>query len=104
MSKYLDDTDNGAAASDLYGLYHERNKYGRKDFMHTVLGPAEHKQFVRETTRNSLLQGAAVAAGAPAYTAAKALGLTKGRSAASVDEIFSAWEGFAQGVKDRRKR
>ena len=98
---YLDDTDNGAAAADLYGLHRERAKYGRKDYMQTVLGPAEHKQFVREVTRDSLLTGTAVAVGAPAYTAAKAMGLTKGRSSASVDEIFSAWEGYGQGLKDR---
>lgn len=104
MPTYLDDSDHGTAARDLYGLYHERNKYGRKDYMQDVIGPAEHKQFVREVTRDSLLKGVAVAAGAPAYTAAKAMGLTKARSRASVDEIFSAWEGFAQGLKDRKRK
>lgn len=108
MPRYLDDTDLGVVAKDLYGLHHERNKYGRTDFMQDVLGPAEHKQFMREATARNPVIGTAAAIGAPIYSGLKKMGLTKARSSASSDEIFAAWEGYGQGLKDfvkqRRKK
>jgi hypothetical protein len=70
--------------------------------MQDILGPLEHRDFVKEVTQISPMQGTAVMAAAPIYTFLKKIGLIKARSNPSTDEIFRAWEGYLQGLKARK--
>lgn len=85
-------------------LYNQmRGQYPRADYMQGVLGPLEHRDFVRETVGQSPVMGAALAVATPAYTLAKLLGMyPRARSQPSWDEIFAAYEGLFSGLKDRR--
>lgn len=90
-------------------LIEQRNALPRNDPQHAVLGPAEHRAFAREWTQEQPLRAVpSLLAGIPAYTGAKALGLTKARSPASLNEMAEAyrgmWEGLASLPPFRRTR
>jgi len=89
---------------DDYKYQRMRSALPANDPMHAVLGPLEHRDFVREFTRDGgPLAGLSMAAAIPVYTALKAAGLLKARSPASWDEIFAGYEGLFSGLRDRRK-
>lgn len=109
-----------------YGLL--RQKMPRNDPMQAVIGPLEHREFVRDMVGGAgMLPAASMAAATPAYTAGKyidqkfaeggaagnpllyalyALAKSKGmlgrpRSPASWDEIFAGYQGLFSGLNDR---
>lgn len=108
--QYLDDTDNMAAAQDLYGEYKARKRRPNDQLEQDLRAPREHKQFMEETTARNPIVGTAAMVMAPAYSAAKALGIHVGgtgetkASRASTDEIFAAGEGYVRGLKKYFKR
>ena len=64
-----------------------------------IIGPYEHQAFAREFAQESPVSAAlSLPFAIPAYTAAKALGLEKTRSPASLDEILKGYKGLAQGL------
>ena len=80
-------------------LVDQRNALPRNDPQHAVLGPAEHRAFAREWTKEQpLIAAPALLASIPAYTGAKALGLTKARSPASLNEMAEAYRGMWEGI------
>lgn len=69
------------------------------DADHSMLAPAEHRAFAREFARERPLAAAvSLPFAIPAYTAAKAVGLTRARSPASWDEIFAGYRGLFEGL------
>jgi len=65
----------------------------------SLIGPYEHQAFAREFAQESPISAAiSLPFAIPAYTAAKALGLQKTRSPASLDEIIQGYKGLAQGL------
>lgn len=85
--------------SDLYNL---RAKYPRDDYMQGILGPMEHAAFAKEWTMdNPYLAVPSLMLAIPAYTAAKSMGLLNNRSPASIDEIFSGFEGLLSGLRSK---
>jgi multidrug resistance efflux pump len=107
----LDDSDYSEAAKDLRlaeashsELYIQRKKLQTKEEQNKV-APYEHRAFAREFARESPLQAAvSIPFAAPLYTAAKALGLQKARSGASMEEIKQAYIGLAEGLTWRRNK
>lgn len=80
-------------------LYRMRNAPGADQ---QLLAPAEHRAFAREFAQESPVRaGLSLPFAIPAYTAAKALGLTDARSPASLDEMFAGYHGLAEGMLDR---
>jgi len=88
---------------DPYYYARLRAAMPRNDQMHAVVGPLEHRDFVREFVNSGgLLAAPAMAAAIPVYTALKAAGMfPKSRSPASWDEIFAGYEGLFSGLNDR---
>lgn len=82
-----------------------RAMFDGNDDMQAMLGPMEHEAFAREYTEENPWVGApAMLAAAPAYTAAKALGLHGGRSPASMNEIAQAYRGVGEGLQNVIRR
>ena len=80
-------------------LYRMRRAPGADQGM---LAPFEHRAFAREFAQESPWQAAvSLPFAIPAYTAAKAAGLTSARSPASLDEMFAGYHGLAEGMLDR---
>lgn len=79
---------------DPYQLTRLRDQYSPNDYMQGVLGPMEHKAFVRELRQNDPLAALSMLFAIPAYSAAKGLGILNARSPASWDEVFAAYEGL----------
>lgn len=105
----LDDSDYGAAAKDLRlasmshaELYLKRTRAGAAQ---DKLAPMEHRAFAREFAQESPVKAAvSLPFAIPAYTAAKALGISKARSKASVEEMKQGFIGLAEGLFKRGKR
>ena len=77
-------------------LYRQRMQPGANQ---QNLGPQEHQAFAREWTRdNPWLAVPSLTAAIPMYSGAKALGLTKARSPASLDEMASGYRGMWEGL------
>jgi hypothetical protein len=69
------------------------------DADHELLAPMEHRAFAREWAQEEpLLAGVSLPFAVPAYTAAKAAGLTNARSPASLVEIMSGYHGMFEGL------
>lgn len=115
MGSYNDDTDLGSAAydllkkatgykeptaEDLYGAEIARRDLPRNDPRHATLGPQSHRQMAREVVGSNPAMAAPYAVFIPAYSAAKALGLTKARSPASFSEMSQSYKGIGQGLQD----
>jgi hypothetical protein len=116
----IDDSDyepKGHAAKDLIaGLTPEAlSKMGMDQIIplrakatpkeHAKLAPFEHRAFVREVVQDNPAHALGMAVAIPAYTASKALGITKGtRSKASVEEMKQAFIGLAEGLFKKKKR
>lgn len=66
-----------------------------------LLGPAEHGAFAREWTQENPLAAIPLAVAIPGYSAAKALGLIKSRTPASLDEVKAGYQGVLQGLLGR---
>jgi hypothetical protein len=77
-------------------LYRMRNAPGADQGM---LGPYEHRAFAREFAQESPVRAAvSLPFAIPAYSAAKALGLTNARSSASLAEILQGYRGLLEGL------
>lgn len=69
-----------------------------------ILGPIEHRAFAREFVEDEGKMGAlGMAIAIPAYSAAKALGLTSARSPASFAEMKQGFAGVAEGLRRNRR-
>ena len=80
-------------------LYRMRRRPGADQGM---LAPFEHRAFAREFAQESPFRAAvSLPFAIPAYTAAKAAGLTGARSPASFDEIFAGYHGLVEGMLNR---
>ena len=72
--------------------------------MQNLLGPLEHKQFMEEVTKRDPFLGSLLMVSAPFYTGMKMMGVNPSddkstlTSAGSVDEIFSAFDGYMKGL------
>lgn len=102
---YLDDTDLGAARMALMGRHElQAARKGKSSREQARMAPFEHRAYAREYVQDKGVRGAAsLAVAIPAYSAAKALGLTNARSPASVEEMKQGFMGIREGLK-RRKR
>lgn len=86
-----------AAHEDLY-----RARMGAAPHEQGALAPAEHRAFAREFAAESpALAAVSLPFAIPAYSAAKALGLMKARTPASLDEVFAGYHGLAEGMLNR---
>jgi hypothetical protein len=108
VSGAIDDSDYGAAATDLAmmshaDLYNKRAKAPKHE--QDKLAQFEHRAFAREFAQESPVKAAvSLPFAIPAYTAAKALGVTRARSGASVEEMKQAFVGLAEGLLTGRKK
>lgn len=113
MSGIIDDSDyvGGQASKDLQlaamshaELYTKRAKAPKSE--QDRLAPLEHRAFAREFAQESPVKAAvSLPFAIPAYTAAKALGVTRARSGASIEEMKQGFIGLAEGLfKGRVKR
>ena len=88
---------------DLYQAERLRQSQPQDQLTQDLLGPENHRQFVKEVTQRNPMLGLLLAAGAPFYTALKILGINSGgtgemkTSKPSLDEIFAAYQGFDEG-------
>ena len=63
------------------------------------LAPLEHRAFAREYAQEAPLQAAvSLPFAIPAYSMAKALGLQKARSPASLEEVMQGFAGLGEGL------
>jgi hypothetical protein len=65
------------------------------------LAPFAHRAYARQVVRENPAQALGLAAAIPAYTASKALGITKTRSGASVEEMTQGYAGVLEGLAQR---
>lgn len=94
----------GATSIPHAELY--RLRQGAPKAVQKKLAPQEHRAFAREWTQeNPLLAVPSLLAAIPLYSAAKASGVLKTRSPASIDEILlgykGIWEGLTSGSADK---
>ena len=76
-----------------------RDALSPTDPQQDVLAPYEHQAFARQWTEDSpVLAPLSLTFAIPAYSAAKALGLERGRSDASWNEMLSGYRGMAEGI------
>ena len=80
-----------------------RNSLAPNDPRHAQLAPLEHAAFAREATAENPLSAIPLALAIPAYTGAKAVGLTDARSPATLEEVLLAYQGIGRGLADRFK-
>ena len=103
---YLDDTDIGMAAQELAGMgQHELQtlRKGKGPRTQARVAPFEHRAYAREYVRDHGIKGAAsLAVAIPAYSAAKALGIVKARTPASLEEMKQGFIGVSEGLKRRK--
>lgn len=63
------------------------------------VAPAEHRAFAREWTKeNPMLAVPSLLAAIPLYSIAKATGIIKARSPASVNEVAEGYRGIMEGL------
>lgn len=80
-------------------LYQARSKT-KDPAMQAELAPLEHRAFAREFAQESpALASVSLPFAIPAYTMAKALGLQKARSPASMKELTQGYIGLHEGLK-----
>lgn len=64
-----------------------------------ALGPREHQAYAYDVMREHPLMGIPMnLIGVPGYSIAKSLGLVRGRSKVSLDELASGYQGMWQGM------
>lgn len=81
-------------------LLRQRNTNPDQDFQNAV-GKAEHAAYAKMRVKDRPLWGPIEqAVSIPAYTAAKALGLRRGRSEPSLDEVGAGYAGMLSGLKE----
>ena len=78
-----------------------RNSIPADDAQQAFLAPIEHAAFAREATAENPLSAIPLALAIPAYSGAKAIGLTNARSPATLDEVLQAYRGIGRGLSDR---
>lgn len=108
----LDDSDYGTAARDLLDK-EKLAKMGLADLetmrdnapkaVQDKIAPYAHRAFTRAVAEDNLPGAAATALAIPVYTASKALGLSKTRSKASLEEMKQAYIGLGEGLMKRLK-
>jgi len=64
------------------------------------LAPLEHRAFAREVTANNPLMALSLGAAIPLYSASKALGISKARTPANLDEITGGFTGIGEGLAE----
>lgn len=87
----------------LLGLPHDQLYImrGQPGADQQLLAPLEHRAFARDFTRESPLRAvASLPVAIPAYSLAKAVGLQKARSPASLVEMGAAYDGMLEGLRD----
>ena len=102
----LDDADLQAAGDLAVMGRHELQtlRKGKGMAAQAMLAPYEHRAYAREYVQDEGMKGAAsLAVAIPAYSAAKALGLTNARSPASMEEMKQGYKGIFEGLKRRKK-
>lgn len=67
------------------------------------LAPFEHRAYAREYVRENPLAAPGMAMFAPAYAVAKKLGLARGRTEPSMDQMFAGIEGVGEGLVEAVK-
>jgi hypothetical protein len=87
---------------DLGEMPHEelyRMRASAAPEMQGMLAPFEHRAFAREFAQESPVKAAlSLPFAVPAYSLAKALGLQKARTPATMDEVFAGYHGLAEGM------
>lgn len=64
------------------------------------IAPAEHRAFAREWTQEQpLLAVPSLIAAIPAYSVAKAAGILRARTPASLDEMAEGYRGLGEGIQ-----
>lgn len=104
MPGVIDDSDFDRAAlaqASMSQIGDLRTKH-KSQAAQDLLAPYEHRAFTRAVAQDDLPGAAATAVAIPAYTAAKALGLVKTRSSASMEEMKQAYIGLAEGLMKRK--
>ena len=90
---------------DPYSAYRLRRSYPQDQGIQNDLGPEEHRQFLEEVTQRNPLLGTLLAAGVPAYSVLKLMGVNLGgtgemkTSQPSFEEIGGAWTGYGRGLR-----
>lgn len=97
----LDSTLASLSHSDLYQL---RANSAQDSLTQNILAPYEHRAFAREwATSDPVTAAASLSAAIPAYTIAKALGISQGRSNASGPELLQGFTGLGEGLMNAIK-
>lgn len=80
-------------------LFNIRAKLPQDKETQANAAPAEHRAFAREWTKeNPLVAVPSLLAAIPLYSIAKATGIIKARSPASVDEVAEGYRGIMEGL------
>lgn len=88
--------------SDLLSL---RSSIPDDSPLHDKLAPYEHRAFAREYAQeNPVLAAISMPASIPGYSIAKAVGLTSGRSAPSLQAVIQGYAGLAEGLSTAFKK
>lgn len=88
--------------ADLLSL---RDRLGPNDPRQAKIAPYEHAAFAREWTQDQPWKAIpSLTFAIPAYTAAKALGIQKARSPASIAEMMMGYRGMGQGIASLFRR
>jgi len=100
--KYLQDwLGIGAPTQTHAQLLAQRNALPPTSPQQIALAAKEHQAFAREWTNESpLVAIPSLLAAIPGYTAAKAVGVVKSRTPASLGEIAAGYKGIGQGIVD----
>jgi hypothetical protein len=85
--------------SKLYQARNTAKTQGEQD----RIANAEHGAFAKEAVTENPAMAVPLLAAIPVYQGAKALGLTKSRSSASVAQASAAYEGVQEGLKQAAK-
>lgn len=81
-----------------------RNKLPPDDPRQAELAPLEHAAFAREwTAENPYLAAPALAVSIPAYSLAKAVGLSSARTPGNITEVLEGYRGIGRGLRDYAK-
>ena len=68
--------------------------------MQEIIAPYEHMAWSREYTKDNPRTGSDVMSlGVPMYQLGKMIGVNRGRTPASMDELFAGYQGISQGSR-----
>lgn len=75
-----------------------REQYSGDQTAQNILGPMEHRAFLRETIAENPLSAGAWSVIHPIYTGSKFTGIRSGRSRAYGDEVIEGYKGIGEGL------